>query len=122
MAILSATPILSDGIARHYQWTPFAESGDVGVAINVFRHTRITVQLHGADYTGGLTIIAEGSLLDAIPTTNSDFFPLTNGAGGAVSFTADGGMVVIENVKWIRLRATAGSGGAAANGYILAVV
>jgi len=122
MATLVGIPLLDAGVARHYTWTPFAASGDVGEAINVFRHTRVTVQLQGNDYTGGLVVIAEGSLLEEAPTAAADFFPLTNGVGDAVSFTADGGMLVAEDVKWIRLRATAGSGGASANGYILAVV
>ena len=117
MATLQATKY-RDGIALHYVWTPFVASADVGTAIDVNRHTRITVQMVGT-YTGGLTVIAEGSLEDASPT---NFFPLTNGSGTPVSFAADGGMLVGENVKWIRLRATEGTGGASVTGYILAVI
>ena len=117
MATLTASE-LADGISRHFSWAPFAAVGDVSPALEVIRHTRMTAQVVGT-YTGGLTLIAEGSLEDTAPT---NFFPLTNGLGDAVSFTANGGMIVGENVKWIRLRATAGTGGASVTGYLLAVI
>lgn len=119
MATLVGLKIVG-GIALHYSWTPFAADLDVGDPLDVTRHTRMTVQTVGS-YVGGLTVIAEGSLV-AAPSTDADYFPLTNGSGTAVSFGSIGGMLVGENVKWIRLRATAGSGGASVTGYILAVV
>ena len=126
MATLTGTQIINvvdanSGLSQHYKFTPFAASGDVGTAVNVFRHTRVTVQMTGNDYTGSLKVIAEGSLEDTSPTT---FFPLTLGDATPtpVEFEADGGMLVGENIKWIRLRATVGSGSADATGYILALI
>lgn len=111
---------IADGIARQYAWGPFVEDADVGLPLDVTRHTRITIQCVGS-WAGGLTVIAEGSLVPT-PSADADYFPLTNGAGTAVSFTASGMMLVGENIKWIRLRATAGSGGASVTGRIIAVV
>ncbi len=124
MATVTGVPItnaiaVSSGLAEHHKFAVFAASGDVGTAINVFRHTRITVQVVGT-FTGGLDIIAEGSLEDTSPT---NFFPLTEADGTAVEFLAvAGGKLVAENVKWIRLRATDGSGSATVTGYILALI
>ena len=58
-----------------------------------------------ADTTGSATIILEGSLDDVT------FFPLTDGQGNAISFTASGGELVSENVLFYRPRlSTIGSG------------
>ena len=58
-----------------------------------------------ADTAGSATIILEGSLDDDI------FFPLTDGQGNAISFTASGGELVSENVLFYRPRlSTTGSG------------
>lgn len=59
-----------------------------------------------ADTTGSATIILEGSLDGVV------YFPLTDGQGNAISFTANGGEMVAENVLWYRPRLSTGGSGA----------
>ena len=66
-----------------------------------------TVQFALADGAafGSATVILEGSMDD------TDFFTLTDGPGNDISFTAEGGEMVAENVLHYRPRlSTAGSG------------
>lgn len=62
-----------------------------------------TVQVTGTFGTGG-TAIVEGSM------DGTNWSPLTDPQGTALSFTADGINTVLENPKFIRPRITAGDG------------
>ncbi|UOF78780.1 hypothetical protein [Caudoviricetes sp.] len=116
MATISKTKIETGKLA-HWSWAGFAASADVGEAVPIPDHAVITIQSHGT-YTGSLALTFEGSLEDSSP---SNFFQLTDQAGTVISHTAADGTLVAENVKWIRPRATAGSGGASVTAYMLAV-
>ena len=77
-----------------------------------------TVQFLGT--WGGATIQLEGSLKETPDeTTGTDWFPLTDPQGNAISKSADGGEAVIENVLWVRPRATTAGSGASVTVYLL---
>jgi hypothetical protein len=116
MATITKTKI-ETGSAVHFSWSGFAASGDVGEAIPVPYSSVITVQSFGT-YTGSLALAWEGSLENIDP---SNFAPLTDQLANTVSHVSADMTLIAENIKWIRPRATAGSGGASVTGIVLAV-
>jgi hypothetical protein len=83
-------------------WTPLANSGDIGQAIQ-----RVDVSDRAVQVTGtfaGATIVFEGS------NDGVNYFTLSNPVGTALSLTAAGLMQVNQPAAWMRPHVTAGSG------------
>ena len=102
------TPTLVPTTSPHnlaVEWAGFAASGDVGTAVQYENLTDRTVQITGT-FTGSPTIVIEGS------NDGTNYETLTDPQGNALSFTAAGLEAISENPKYIRPRATAGTGGA----------
>ena len=83
-------------------WTPLANSGDIGQAIQRVDISDRSVQVTGT--FAGATIVFEGS------NDGVNYFTLSNPAGTALSFTAAGFMQVNQPSAWVRPHVTAGSG------------
>jgi hypothetical protein len=85
-------------------WTPLAAAGDVGQALQRTDLSDRSVQVTGT--FAGATLVFEGS------NDGVNFFPLSNPAGSALSFTSAGLMQMTTATAWVRPHVSAGSGAA----------
>jgi hypothetical protein len=113
MATITPTQIPNEDIRVFtVKWVGFAASGDVGTAVTLPTFPDRTMQVLGS-FTGSLEITLQGSL-----DGGTTWFTLTDPQGNAIVKTAAAGEAVTELVPLIRPRATAGSGGGAADVYL----
>jgi len=90
-------------------WTALA-NGDDGQRFEMPGSADRSMHFSGTPGTGG-TIIVEGSNHLAPSTAASDWFPLTDPQGNAISKTAAStGEAILELTRWIRPRVTGGDG------------
>lgn len=95
---------------RIFTWTPLTTTNADGGAIEMPGWADRTMQLTGTFGAGG-TVLWQGSLFPS-PTagTDDDWFTLTDPQGNAISKTAAGGESILELVRWIRPKVSAGDG------------
>lgn len=103
-----ATRSLSDneraGNGRGIVWTGLL-NGDDGEGFDPQTFADVSVHVHGTFGTGG-TVLIEGSN----QATPSSWATLADPQGNALSFTAEKIEQVLEGVRWIRPRVSAGDG------------
>jgi hypothetical protein len=93
--------------ARVVVWSPLA-NGDTGQPFEQPGASDRTVHFSGTPSTGG-TITMEGSNHAAPSAASTDWFPLTDPQGNAISkTTASTGEAILELTRWIRPKVTAG--------------
>lgn len=81
-------------------------NADSGVAIQAPDAADRSIQLFGT--FGSATVVVEGSN-EIVPTT---YATLNDAAGNALSKTSAGVFFVAEDVRWLRVRSSGGSGSA----------
>lgn len=104
MATIALTREQSGGFGVSIGWTPLA-NGDDGQAWDTQDFPDVSVQVLGTFGTGG-NLRLEGSN-EAVPT---NWATLNDPQGSALDVTAAKIEQVLENVRWIRPRVTAGDG------------
>lgn len=102
--IAAVTTFIQKGVVQ-ISWEGFAASADVGTAQSIAGFPDKSVQITGT-FTGSPTIVIEGS------NDGTNFSTLVDPQGNALSFTAAALEQVLEVVRFIRPRLTAGTGGA----------
>lgn len=115
MATRTPTQAYSNGENIVYQVTGLL-NGDDSLSIQEAETGDRTVQITGTFGAGG-TVIVEGSLDPLQSPTN--WFPLKNLSGVAISITGAGLSAVLENVSHLRFRVTAGDGTTSLTGTVL---
>lgn len=98
--ITTTRSLLSQGVA--YAWGPMA-NGDAGEAVEATEYGDRSVQVTGTFGTGG-TVLIEGS------NDGTNWATLADPQGNALSFTATKIEQVLEAVRYIRPRVSAGDG------------
>lgn len=105
MATITGTPNSGQGsAARGFVWTPLA-NGDDGNAFEGFQYSDISVQVLGTFGAGG-TLLIEGT--NEVTPTN--WHTLNDPQGNALSITSAKIEQLLEVVRWIRPRVSAGDG------------
>ena len=107
MATRAFNRVRAPGATYRHTWIGLL-NGDDGGAASISGAPDQTVQVFGTFGVGG-TIIFEGTL-EGEP---SNWFPLVDPQGNAISFQAAGGELVLELTAHIRPRVTGGDGSTA---------
>jgi hypothetical protein len=110
MSTIAAHLVINPDNTMITSWLAVTEA-DTGAAVSMARFPDRTVQVSGDFTTSGACVI-EGS------NDGTNYFTLTDPTGAALSFTAAGMKLIVENPLYIRPRATAGTA-VAMNVYIV---
>ncbi|HCZ47702.1 MAG TPA: hypothetical protein DCZ11_01705 [Gammaproteobacteria bacterium] len=107
MATITPSSVATADVrAQVYAWAGFAASADVGAAVQVPGYRDRSVQISGT-FAGSIEITIEGS------NDGANYVALTDPQGNAIVKTAAAIEAISEPTRYIRPRASAGSGGAA---------
>lgn len=94
--------LVNDGSVITFTWGPFTASGDVGTAMGHPQYSYRTYIVTG-DFSSGQSVTLEGS------NDGTNWVPLTNRQGTAMTFTAPGMNTSQDMPFYTRPRMTAGS-------------
>jgi hypothetical protein len=100
MATVPGSTLVTNDKMVTVTWT--LGNADTGVGVNIPRWADRTVHVTGT--FGGATILIQGS------NNNTDWLTLNDNAGVALSFTAAGMKVILENPLYIRASSSGGTG------------
>lgn len=113
MAITNLTSADTIGtMVRLFVWTGIP-NGNTGQAIEIVDFADLTVTLEGTFSTGG-SVTLEGS------NNGTNYYPLTDPQGNAITKTTAGVETVTETPRFIRPSVTAGDGSTAIDVRLLA--
>jgi hypothetical protein len=102
MATISSTSIVTSDHQFTASWA--LGNADTGLGVDMHRWADRTVQVVGT--FGGATVLIEGS------NDNSNWLTLNDSSGAALSFTATGMKVILENPLYVRASSSGGAGSA----------
>jgi hypothetical protein len=94
-----------DDAVRAITWAGLATSGDIGDTQSLPAYSEKTFTATGT-FTGAPTVALQGS------NDGTNWFPLTNKQGTAITFTAGGMQTSQDRPLYVRPTLTAGTGGA----------
>lgn len=94
----------------------FVASGDVSDPINLALYSEISVHALGT-FAGAISLAVEGSNEYDAPAPTS-WIPLRDSNETVIAMIAADLLVVLESPVWLRVRATAGAGGANVTVYV----
>ena len=110
MATISATTgknaadVQGDGSCLLWEFTPLTNTGaDVTAAIDYVQWGDMSVQVRGTWGAGGAAVI-EGS------NDGTNYVPLNNAQGTALSLSADSLKQIVERPRYVRARVSGGDG------------
>jgi hypothetical protein len=110
------TTKLKEGANEIWKLSGFATSGDASSWIRVPKHSDRNVHALGT-FAGSISLQVQGSneADQDIPTSG---IPLRDSNETVIALTAPDLVQILENTEWIRVVATAGTGGANATVYL----
>lgn len=112
--------VLQRGECDIYKVAGFAADTESSAPIAVPKHSDITIQAVGS-FTGSLAVAVRGSNEIDKADSARTYLGLRDSNETALSFTAPDIVQVLESPVFIKLVATAGTGGAAVDFYIKAL-
>ena len=104
---LSLEPAMNVGSSMAVSWS-IATGGDTGVRtpVEFANYPDKTVHVTG---TFGSVTLRGSNLANPSDASAGDWFNLTDPQGGPITFTANGGKLIVENPRWISSITTGGS-------------